>query len=554
MNSSQDVAVAHPVMRSFLKGLRLVPGARRWLCVVVILGLASSLASLLPPLVLANIIDLSAKHASTSTGIAEAVLWSILLMSGASVLADSVRILYGYLCFKLTIIIQSQMRRGIVNNLLGESDTHGRSDKVYAINSDVSAASGLYLGPLTTVVADAVDTLLITIIIAAIDPLLALIVIVPLGPIYIIAKSAARKSQAYAVSVRNEEKRLSGAIDRISLNRNVIRIFGGRRAEFDSCKSMIARIEDYSNRQSRVLVNLMTSVGVLRIGATCGALGLSAWLAVGGKIRVGIIAALMSYLSRYYSPAVNIAKSYQAIQRSSISVGELSELVQPEPRWEPRGSALPVSTPQLLLSGVTAALPTGLLRVPDVRLEGSGLVIVSGPSGSGKTSLMEALSGLRSDIALSGRVQVCGDNIEDVSNDEWFSRWSYASQGNSISGSSVLATVVYPDPPPARGTKTWSRVESLLDDLGVRHLIERVIDEDGSGISGGEARRVVLARSLWKNRPILLLDEVTSGLDLESKKIVEDFIIKKSEEFIVIASSHNFSQDVMERADFLINL
>jgi ABC-type transport system involved in cytochrome bd biosynthesis fused ATPase/permease subunit len=87
----------------------------------------------------------------------------------------------------------------------------------------------------------------------------------------------------------------------------------------------------------------------------------------------------------------------------------------------------------------------------------------------------------------------------------------------------------------------------LLEDLNLyqyanTHALESIVEEGGRNLSGGEKRRICLARAFMRRAPLLILDEPLANLDDENANIVEDCILKYRES-IVIVISHQFNKN-----------
>jgi putative ABC transport system ATP-binding protein len=181
-----------------------------------------------------------------------------------------------------------------------------------------------------------------------------------------------------------------------------------------------------------------------------------------------------------------------------------------------------------MASGLPALRTEGLSRAVDGKILVDGVsvsigrgeaVAVSGPSGSGKTSLLRLLN--RLDEPTSGSVFLDGTDYRDLEPRVLRRRVGMLAQRPYLFPGNVADNVMYG--PAAHGeTMERARIEQLLDQVGVSGYGDR----DVKGLSGGEAQRVSLARSLAVEPEILLLDEPTSALDDAARLGVEELVCR----------------------------
>lgn len=175
--------------------------------------------------------------------------------------------------------------------------------------------------------------------------------------------------------------------------------------------------------------------------------------------------------------------------------------------------------PNALLSG--RGLVVGYGDVPrvgavELELRTGEFVAVLGPNGAGKTTLLKTLAGVLP--PLQGRVEVFGDELSSLGPREVARRVAVLPQETApLFSMSVLAAVLLGRAPwhDAWSFETRDDVEiarASLGAVGAAHLIERDVTE----LSGGERRRVHLARALAQQGRVLLCDEPTAGLDLKA--------------------------------------
>ena len=173
------------------------------------------------------------------------------------------------------------------------------------------------------------------------------------------------------------------------------------------------------------------------------------------------------------------------------------------------------------------------------REEWLGLI---GPNGAGKTTLLRAVCGL---APSSGRVVLDGTTLADLSRRDVARRVALVPQNPHVPAELTVAEYVLLGRTPFIpyfGTETRSdrrASERAMTRLGLRAFAQRRL----GSLSGGELQRVVLARALAQEAPILLLDEPTSALDLGRQQQVLELVdeLRRDEELTVIAAMHDLT-------------
>lgn len=159
-----------------------------------------------------------------------------------------------------------------------------------------------------------------------------------------------------------------------------------------------------------------------------------------------------------------------------------------------------------LLGDVSAELDSSMKRV--------GIV---GASGAGKSTLLGVLGGF-SDPE-SGVLQIDGQPISGDAKQEWQRQIAYIPQHPYLFSQSLADNIRFYEP-----EATSEQVEQVIREVGLSDLVDslpngcdELIGEGGRMLSGGQAQRVALGRALLGNRPVILLDEPTAQLDIETE-------------------------------------
>lgn len=168
--------------------------------------------------------------------------------------------------------------------------------------------------------------------------------------------------------------------------------------------------------------------------------------------------------------------------------------------------------------------------------ESDNLYLLKGKNGAGKSTLLNILSG--NDLNYSGKLLLDGIEINKKNNISYTDEYiNYFTQDSVVfDDMTCLDNILLPYP-----NKDKNRATELLNELG----LSKCVDQNASNLSYGEKQRLALARGLYNLKPIMLFDEITSNLDLESIKIIMNMIFNLTKDHIIIFITHDESIDYL---------
>jgi ATP-binding cassette subfamily C protein CydC len=158
-----------------------------------------------------------------------------------------------------------------------------------------------------------------------------------------------------------------------------------------------------------------------------------------------------------------------------------------------------------------------VLRGLQLTLAPGERIAIRGDSGSGKTTLSSLL--LRLWDPQQGRLTYGGQDLRDVAQADWHRHLAWLPQNAPVFAGSVAANLRLGDPE-ASDEALWAVLQRVrLGEWAERNGgLQAWVGENGATMSAGQARRLALARALLRNAPILLVDEPTEGLDVDTAR------------------------------------
>lgn len=256
-------------------------------------------------------------------------------------------------------------------------------------------------------------------------------------------------------------------------------------------------------------------------------LGLGGWLAIDGHITPGMMIAGSILMGRTLAPieqVINVWKSYSA---AKLSYGRLVNLLDKNPQ---RGTGMSLPRPEGIISveGVTATPPgskaDAVLHNVSFAIQPGDVLGIIGPSASGKSTLARLLVGIWP--VSEGIVRLDNADIYQWNKDELGPYIGYLPQDIELFAGTIAENI-------ARFNVIDSeKVIEAAKLAGVHELILRfpngydsVIGNGGAGLSGGQKQRIGLARALYGDPSLIVLDEPNSNLDDAGEKALNQAIL-----------------------------
>ena len=240
------------------------------------------------------------------------------------------------------------------------------------------------------------------------------------------------------------------------------------------------------------------------------------WVRRGGMDGVYLGVVVLTTLAAFEA-AFALPLAWQTLGAVQAAAGRIFELADAEPPvHEPAQPKRPPAALPLVLEGVSFRYPAGerwVIESLDLRLEAGERLLVRGGSGAGKTTLTWLL--LKFLEPTAGRISMAGVDYGELAGSEVRRHFAVVDQRPHLFAGTLRENLLLAKPE-ASEEELWRALERAQLAGWVRSLpagLDTPLGEDGSGLSGGQARRLALARALLKDAPIWILDEPTEGLD-----------------------------------------
>ena len=511
-------------LRQILKNWRWILGFTRmhWVGVTILtlLGLLSSTLNLAAAVITKNLIG----------GIIALDLERLLPMTALMILCAALGVLFQSIssryAAKLSTAMHQQIRKFAFDRLVHGDWMSVRAyptgDLLSRFGSDIGNIAGCAMTFLPNVIVQLFTVVVTLCMILFYDPIMALICLISTPALFLASKSLLRHQHAYNRKLREVSSGLTSFESEVFRNLDTLKGFGiedaaSRQLDHwqEKERSMVLEHNAFTIRTNAML----TAMGTL---VQYAAIGYCIWRLWQGHMILDTMTFFLQQRSTLQSSFSGLVGQIPRLLSGSVAAERIRALTDLPQDPEPIAD---VSSPvcHIRLENVSAAYEDGIRVLERISLSvGPGEVIaLVGPSGEGKTTLLRLLLGLMQPSGgtmeltdAHGTVHPLGPRTRRF--------FSYVPQGNTLLAGTIAENLrlVAPDADDQalidalKGACAWEFVSQMPNTIHTR------LGEGGLGLSEGQAQRIAIARALMRRAPAMILDEITSALDMETEQRV----------------------------------
>lgn len=524
--------------------VRMAAASHRLLTVGTVLCVAASVAaSLLPPLLLARVIDRLTAGLPLSF-LAVLLYFGSLAMEGVLTSAqESLLVLFGQ---RMTHALRSEMSRKLSRLPAGTLAEQNPGEVAARFSGDVDTVEALFTSGIISMAADACRIISIMGVIAVKNTGLALILLLVLPLFAVFTRYVQKRMLAAQLDNRRAVAAVSGQVPETLHNIRTIRALGLEdymERRYDRCigdsYAAMERTNFYDAVYSPVV--LLLNAVVVGIVMLLSASGNAQLLTLFG-MSVGTSVAIINYISRIFAPIESLGMEIQTIQSAMAGVRRIDAFLdQPE-------RTIPPARRKAARGDVEFAHVTfgygerHVLKDFSMTVKQGEQVTLVGRTGAGKSTVFKLLLGLYQPEA--GTVTIGGVKVGDITDRERRTCIGCVEQHFSRVPGTVLEQITLGDP---QITGEMARAAAALAgiDAAIRALPEGYDTVCTEGIfSQGEWQLLSIARAAAADPAVLLLDEITANLDAETEARVLEALRRASAGRTVLSVSHRVYENL----------
>ena len=350
---------------------------------------------------------------------------------------------------------------------------------------------------------------------------------------------------------RDREVEVSSVTQETIGSLRVVKAFGRedfQQQQFDreSAESVRAGI-----KAARLEAKYVRSVDILTALATCAVVWIGSRKVFAGTLTAGDLYVFIHCVRGFHGPLRDVAKQSVRMARGRVGLERILEVMRTDAAAVDSPSARPAPPLAGVIEfdhvsfGYRADHP--VLHDLNFRIEPGEVVALAGYTGAGKSSVVSLIPRLYEPTA--GRVLIDGEDVCNFRIATLRDQIGMVLQESMLFQTSVLENIRYGRPDAALEEVLQAARAARVDEFvgRLKNGYSTIVGPRGATLSGGERQRVAIARAMVRNAPILLLDEPTTGLDVENEQLVIEALESLMRGRTTVLISHRLN--LIERAD-----
>lgn len=496
---------------------------------------------------------LSSMTGIVERGVDEAGLHAIGIMTAILVVLYLLRILFrflsNYLAHKAAWYLVGDMRTKVYDKLermhLGYFHDKQTGDLMSRVVNDTRDFELLYAHIIPETITNIVTFVGVLVVLLTINLKLALITCMPIPLILLSGVIFSKKVRPYFRASQKKMGELNGKLQDNLSGIQEIQSFGREEYESD-------RVDAQNFEHIRAMLQALKLSGIFHPSVefisslgTILVVGFGGYLAYKESLSVEDIVAFLLYLSLFYGPVTGMANLLENMQQSMAGAERVLAVLDTPCEIKDKQGARELKDVEgdIRFEHVSFSYGDDIPVLKDVSFHckpGKMLALV-GPTGVGKTTLTQLIS--RFYEPTEGQILIDGKDIADVSLESLRRNISPVLQDTFLFNGTIAENIGYAVPEATMDEIMEAAKAADIHDsiMAMPQGYETQVGERGLRLSGGQKQRVAIARAILRHSPIIILDEATASVDVETERQIQQSISKITGNHTIIAIAHRLS-------------
>jgi len=411
--------------------------------------------------------------------------------------------------------------------------------------NDTRQAEVLLAHALPDLISNIIIIIGVAILIFTINPILAAIALIPVPIVFWVGTFFSKK----VAPLFNINLEVLGDLNAISQDNlsgiKEIQAFGQEERELEKMLELCKHYSDvniranYANAIFHPGIEFLTSLGTVIVVAFGG------YLAMQGKMSVSDVVGFLMYLSIFYQPLAVLSRLFEDVQVSYAGALRIFEVLDADSdvQEKPDAIALEKCSGKISFENISFYYNKEEPVLSDISFTANAgeMIAIVGPTGVGKTTIVSLIE--RFYDPQSGSVKIEDTDIRDLTIESLRSQISMVLQDVFLFNGTIAQNIAY-----SAKNATQEQIEEAAKIACADDFINKMPDgyntligERGVRLSGGQKQRLSIARAVLRDTPILILDEATSSVDMETELQIQRAIENLAGSRTVIVIAHRLS-------------
>lgn len=447
--------------------------------------------------------------------------------------------------------IRTDVFKGIVSQSMGDFGKRNTADYLSIITNDVKMIEDNFLLPFFEVVQYTVIFISSFVLMIYFDVIVTIVVFVAITLMFLVPSLLGKELEKRQNTLSSQladfttklKDILSGfeIIKSYSMKQYVIQKFDKENSDTIHTKYSVDKLFALNEGLSSFLA-LMVQIVVLF---------LSAYFIITERITVGTLLGMVQVSSNLANPLIMIFTNIPKIKSIQPIIEKLTVLSKYELNEVPKKQSATFNS-VVSISNLSFAYEkqNRVLDKINLHIEKGKKYVIVGKSGCGKTTLVKLLAGYYTEY--SGKILYDNTDLNMMNENDIVQLSSIIHQNIYMFNESVYDNICLHE------DYSKESIDRAVKASGLNDVIEKLPEgllyeagENGSNLSGGQKQRIAVARALIRNKPILILDEGTSAIDMQTAYDIENHLLK-IEGLTIITITHNLKKELLELYDNII--
>lgn len=521
---------------------KLTRGQRNGLGWILLLSAFASCASILSPYVTGR--------AVAAIGSGDVVVWILCCLTGLYLCDWMVRFLQAFFMASIGQRVIHHIRRTLFAHVrtlpLAFFDRHQHGELMSRLTNDVDNISTTISNSLSLLLTYSFTVIGIFGMMLYLSPFLTIVSLFGVGLIFLLTKTVTRHTRKLFAAQQKNLGALNGQVEESVSGMAVVKAFC-REEEMERefgekndqlCDASIRAL--ICSGYLMPLMNVINNLLYVAVSVLCGVL-----FVVGRISDIGLVTSFLLYVRQFTRPFVEIANIYNNFQTAVAGAERVFEILDEQLEPPDKAGALSLRSPRgdIELRHVEFGYVPGkpVLKDVSVRIPAGSQAAIVGATGSGKTTIINLLTRFY-DVS-GGSILLDGRDLRDYCMEDLRQAFGVVLQDTALFAASVRDNICYGHP-----EASMEQVREAAGIVGADSFIERlpegydtILTQGGMELSQGERQLLTIARAVFANAPILILDEATSSVDTVTEQKIRRALLKICENRTSVIIAHRLS-------------